>query len=75
MGYCSKGKNMDMCDGTETCCYGCIHDGACPRKSSNREKICPVKSGYDTRCVSEQCGWWDKRSGQCAIITIATNPK
>ena len=40
--------------------------------------ICPVMSfqrqyGYEVNCKEENCTWWNKNCGKCAIATLAEN--
>ena len=40
--------------------------------------ICPVMSfqrqyGYEVNCKEENCAWWNKNCGKCAIATLAEN--
>ena len=40
--------------------------------------ICPIMSfqrqyGYEVNCKEENCAWWNKNCGKCAIATLAEN--
>ena len=40
--------------------------------------ICPVMSfqrqyGYEVNCKEENCAWWNKNCGKCAVATLAEN--
>ena len=40
--------------------------------------ICPVMSFqkqyvYEVNCKEENCAWWNKNCGKCAIATLAEN--
>ena len=40
--------------------------------------ICPVMSlqkqyVYEVNCQEENCAWWNKNCGKCAIVTLAEN--
>ena len=40
--------------------------------------ICPVMSlqkhyVYEVNCKEENCAWWNKNCGKCAIATLAEN--
>lgn len=40
--------------------------------------ICPImsfqkKSEIEIYCKENQCAWWDKNRGKCAIATLAEN--
>ena len=40
--------------------------------------ICPVMSfqrqyGYEINCKKENCAWWNKNCGKCAVATLAEN--
>lgn len=40
--------------------------------------ICPVMSFqkqyvYDVNCREEDCAWWNKNCGKCAVVTLAEN--
>ena len=40
--------------------------------------ICPImsfqkKSEIEIYCKENQCAWWDKNCGKCAIATLAEN--
>ena len=40
--------------------------------------ICPIMSfqkqyAYTVNCQEENCAWWDKNCGKCAIATLAEN--
>jgi hypothetical protein len=37
-------------------------------------KVCPLSAGSEIDwwlCVREKCAWWDKRKGQCILVTLA----
>ena len=29
--------------------------------------------GYEVNCKEENCAWWNKNCGKCAIITLSEN--
>ena len=40
--------------------------------------ICPIMSfqkqyAYEVNCQEENCAWWNKNCGKCAIVTLAEN--
>ena len=40
--------------------------------------ICPIMSfqrqyGYEVNCKEENCAWWNKNCGKCAVVTLAEN--
>ena len=40
--------------------------------------LCPVMSFqkqyvYEVNCKEEECAWWNKNCGKCAIATLAEN--
>ena len=40
--------------------------------------ICPVMSCqkqyvYEVNCQEENCAWWNKNCGKCAVATLAEN--
>ena len=40
--------------------------------------ICPIMSfqkqyAYEVNCQEENCAWWNKNCGKCAIATLAEN--
>ena len=41
--------------------------------------ICPVMSYHrenffvERECEEEDCAWWDRNRGKCAIVTLAEN--
>ena len=42
--------------------------------------ICPVISFQkehigENECEEEECAWWNKNCGECAIVTLAENSK
>ena len=40
----------------------------CPVMSDHREKVC-----VERECGEEECAWWNKNCGKCAIATLAEN--
>ena len=39
----------------------------CPAMSYHRENLTKIK------CEEENCAWWNKNCGKCAIATLAEN--
>lgn len=39
----------------------------CPVMSYHRENFCRKK------CEEEDCAWWNKNCGKCAVVTLAEN--
>ena len=40
--------------------------------------ICPIMSfqkqyAYEVNCQEENCAWWNKNCGKCAVVTLAEN--
>ena len=40
--------------------------------------LCPIMSfqkqyAYEINCKEENCAWWNKNCGKCAIATLAEN--
>ena len=40
--------------------------------------ICPIMSFqkqyvYEVNCKEEECAWWNKNCGKCAVATLAEN--
>ena len=40
--------------------------------------LCPVMSfqkqyAYEINCKEENCAWWNKNCGKCAVVTLAEN--
>ena len=40
--------------------------------------LCPIMSfqkqyAYEINCKEENCAWWNKNCGKCAIVTLAEN--
>lgn len=40
--------------------------------------ICPIMSfqkqyAYEINCKEENCAWWNKNCGKCAVATLAEN--
>ena len=39
--------------------------------TTNAGYVSSEKYELHTSCIAKECGWWDKKKGQCAILTLA----